>query len=89
VRVAAEPTVARGKCSKVDVAHRVGLDAARRDPIRAQQRRAGEERRLAPLVADTDQRVRLTVEQGLEVRVRIGDVKERDVAERLDIEELL
>jgi len=41
------------------------------------------------LVAHADEAVGLAIEDGSEVRVRIGDVEQRDVAERLHVEETL
>jgi hypothetical protein len=52
--------------------------------VRAQELPAGEKRRTAALRADSEQRVGLAIEHGLQRRVGIGDVQERDVAERLE-----
>ena len=82
VRVAPHPAVARGERLEVEVAQGVRLGRSARDPVRAQQRLAGQERRLARLVAHPDQRVRLAVVDGVERAVGVGHVEQGDVAER-------
>ena len=62
----------------------VGLDRAGSDVIGAQQRLARQEGRLPPLGADAQDGVRLPIEHGAERPVRVGEVEQRHVAERLE-----
>ena len=89
VRVAAHPSVARGQGGEVHRGERVGARAARRDPVVREQRRAGQIRRLAALAADAEQRVGLAIVDGPQRGVRVGQVQQRDVAERLELEQPL
>ena len=89
VRVAPHPAIARGERLEVQVAQRIRFGRSARDPIGAQERLARQERRLARLVAHPDQRIRLSVVDGVERGVRIGHVEQGDVAEVLEVEQAL
>src|SRR5437763_11181246 len=89
VGVTAHPAVARRQRREVEVRRGVRLDGARRDVVGPEELGAGEERRLAVLSAYTDERVGLAVVEGAQRRVRIGEVEQGDVAERLELEEPL
>jgi hypothetical protein len=89
VRVAAHPAVARRQRGEVDGAQRVGGGGARGDPIRAQELLAREVRRLAPLVADAEERGGLAEEDRTQGGVRVGEVEQGQVAQRRNLEQPL
>ena len=89
VGVAAQSAVASGERREVQGCIRVRRGGVGRQVVGAQELRARDERRLAALVADANQRVRFAVEHGTGGRVGVGQVQQRDVAEGLELEKAL
>src|SRR5438132_993828 len=89
VGVAAHSAVASGERREVQGRVRVRRGGVGRQVVGAQELRARDERRLAALVAEADQRIGLAVEHGTRGRVGVGHVQQRDVAEGLELEEAL
>ena len=89
VRVATEASVARRQSRKIEIRRRVGFRAAPWDAVRPEEPLAGQIGRLPALLTDAEQRVGLAGVHGQERRMRVGEVQQRDVAERRHVEQPL
>ncbi len=85
--IAAHAAVPRGQGGEIEVGVGVGLHGGGREVVRAEQLLTREKRRATALGADADDRVGLAVEHRAKCRVRVGDVEQGHVAQRLEGEE--
>jgi len=86
VRVSAHPPVPGGEGREIDVGERVRQRRAGRHAVVRQPARAGQVRRPPALVAHREQRVGLPEVDRQQRGVRVGQVQQGHVAERLEVE---
>ena len=84
----AEPAVAFRKRREILRGQRIGLRAAGRDLVEIEKIAAGDVRHLAARLADADVDRRLAEQHRHELRVDVGEVHQRDIADRLEAQQI-
>ena len=85
----AHAAVAPGQGGEVHSGERIGCSRAGRDPIEVEQRLAADMRNQSFHLADAEIDRRLAEQQRHELGVEIGNVNEGNVADRLEVQQLL
>jgi hypothetical protein len=83
-----EPAVALGECREILRGERIRRRAARRNAVMLEQRAAGQVRHKPARGPDAEIDRGLTEVQRQELGVDVGDVEERDIADRLEAQQV-
>ena len=85
----AEPSVASGQGCEIQRGQRIGGRRARRDPVEVQKIPAADVWNQTLCFADCEIEGRLPIQHRKQLGVQIGDVNERDIAERSEAQQLV